>query len=431
MKQINSSLPHVVIVGAGFGGLRAARALAKAPVRVTLVDRNNYHLFQPLLYQVATAGLSPDEIVQPVRAMLGSQANLDFRLAEVRGMDLHTRRLETDHGPLDYDYLILAAGGTTNTFGMQDVARHAFGLKSLDDAVRIRNHLLRLFEQAAQERDPAQRKSLLTFVIAGGGPTGVESAGAIAELAQVILRKDFAGKSIDTPQILLLEAADRLLPAMPAASAEFTVRALVEKGVEVRFGAAVAGYDGHTIQLKDGQTIASQTLVWAAGVQAAPLFAELPAERGSQGRIRVLPTLQLPEHPEVVVLGDAALVPGSDGTPLPMVAPVAMQQGEHAARNLIRALKSLSPLPFRYRDPGIMATIGRNRAVAKLGPVELRGLLAWLAWVVVHIFQLIGFRNRMMVLLDWAWSYLVYDRAVRVIGPENRAPRSQYAAEEV
>ncbi len=428
MNTYPANLPHVVIVGAGFGGLRAARALAKAPVRVTLVDRNNYHLFQPLLYQVATAGLSPDEIAQPVRAILRSQSNLEFRLAEVRGANLATRRLETDQGPLDYDYLILAAGGVTNTFGMQDVARHAFGLKSLEDAVAMRNHLLRLFEQAALEKDPARRKALLTFVVAGGGPTGVECAGAISELAQVVLQKDLPGLSLERPQILLLEAAQRLLPAMPERSGEFTEQALAEKGVEVHFGTAVAGYDGREVRLKGGGVIPTSTLVWAAGVQAAPLFTTLGVETDTLGRVRVLPTLQLPEHREVYVLGDAAHLEGKDGRPLPMIAPVAMQQGEHAARNLLRALEGKDQHSFRYRDPGIMATIGRNRAVARLGSVELRGWFAWLAWVVVHIFQLIGFRNRMMVLLDWAWNYLVYDRAVRVIGPERRVRTKEYAS---
>jgi NADH:ubiquinone reductase (H+-translocating) len=429
MKQIDT-LPHVVIVGAGFAGLRAARALADISVRVTLVDRNNYHLFQPLLYQVATAGLSPDEIVQPVRAILGAQTNLDFRMAEVRGVNLQARQLDTSHGILPYDFLILAAGGATNTFEMKDVERHAYGLKTLEDAFALRNHLLRLFEQAAQESNPARRQELLTFVIAGGGPTGVESAGAVAELAQVILGKDFAGKVLERPHILLLEAAERLLPALPERLARFTTETLGNKGVEVRFGTAVAGYDGKMIRLKDGNTLLARTLVWAAGVQAAPVYATLPVERGSLGRIRVLSTLQLPEHPEVFVLGDAALVAGADGRPLPMLAPVAMQQGEHAARNLVHTLENRPLLPFRYRDPGSMATIGRNRAVAKLGKIELRGLIAWLAWVVVHIFQLIGFRNRMMVLLDWAWSYLVFDRAVRVIGPERKAPTHPFAGEE-
>ena len=430
MNANQTTLPHVVIVGAGFGGLRAARALAKAPVRITLLDRNNYHLFQPLLYQVATAGLSPDEIAQPVRAILRSQRNLEFRLAEVRSANLAARRLDTDQGPLQYDYLILAAGGVTNTFGMQDVARHAFGLKSLEDAVTMRNHLLRLFEQAALENDPARRKALLTFVVAGGGPTGVECAGAISELAQVVLDKDLPNLAIQQPQIILLEAAQRLLPAMPERSGKFTIQALAEKGVEVRFGAAVDGYDGRVVRLKDGETLATHTLVWAAGVQAAPVVTALGLQSGSLGRVRVLPSLQVPDHPEVYLIGDAAHLEGEDGRPLPMVAPVAMQQGDHAARNLLRAAQGLPQQPFRYRDPGVMATIGRNRAVAKLGPIELRGWFAWLAWVVVHIFQLIGFRNRMMVLLDWAWNYLVYDRAVRVIGPERRSRPQAYASKE-
>ena len=406
---------RVVIIGAGFGGLRAARALAKAPVEVTLLDRNNYHLFQPLLYQVATASLSDDEIAQPVRAILNRQRNLEFRMAEVRGVDLDARIVETSVGRVEYDYLVVAAGGVTNFFGMESVERRGLGLKGAPDADAIRNHLLELCEQALYERNPQGRRKLLTFVVAGGGPTGVESAGALAELVRNVLPRDYPGLDWGEARVILLEAAGRLLPAMPESLGDYTLRTLRAKGVEVRFNAGVTGFDGSRITLKEGEPIETNTLIWAAGVKASPLVAGLPLEKGPQGRVKVLPTLQVPGHPEAFVIGDAAFLPDEDGKPLPMVAPVAMQQGVQAARNLLRQMNGKPLEDFHYHDPGTMATIGRSQAVAWIGPLRLRGLIAWLAWVVVHIYQLVGFRNRLMVLLDWAWNYIVYDRPVRMI----------------
>jgi NADH dehydrogenase len=414
-----TQLPHVVIIGAGFGGLRAASALAKAPVRVTLVDRNNYHLFQPLLYQVATASLSPDEIAQPVRAILGRQKNFDFRLAEVRGIDLDKRVLQTNDGPISYDTLILAAGSTTNFFGNASVERFGFGLKELEDAGAIRNHLLMLCEEAVHSPDPERRQALLTFVVAGGGPTGVESAGAISELVRNVLPQDFPSLDFSQARILLLEGADRLLAAMPEDLGRFTLTALKGKRVEVRFGAFVSGYDGRVVTLKDGDRISARTLIWAAGARAAQVVDSLPLEKGSQGRIKVLPTLQAPGHPELFVIGDAALLPDADGKPLPMLAPVAIQEGAQVGKNILAMLQGRPMQPFTFHDPGTMATIGRSQAVAQIGPLHIRGLFAWLAWVVVHIYQLIGFRNRMLVMIDWAWNYVVYDRPVRLI---NRQP---------
>ncbi len=419
MKTTNDP-KHVLIIGAGFGGLRAAHALAKAPVRVTLVDRNNYHLFQPLLYQVATASLSPDEIAQPVRAIFNRQRNLQFRMAEVQQVDLPGRVVQTSAGPLSYDYLIIAAGGDTHYFGMEFVQRNAFGLKEMSDAEAIRNHLLRVCEQALYEHDPQRRRSLLTFVVVGGGPTGVESAGALAELVRNVLPRDYPGLNWEQARVILLEATQRLLPAMPDDLAAYTLKTLRSKGVEVRLGAAVTHYDGRQVQLKEGEPIYANTLIWGAGVKAADLMAGLPLEKGAQGRVKVLPTLQAEGYPQVFVIGDAALLPDEDGRPLPMVAPVAMQQGEHASRNLLRLMRGEAPLAFHYQDPGILATIGRSQAVARIGPLHMRGLLAWLAWVVVHIYQLVGFRNRLMVLMDWAWNYIVYDRPVRMI---DRVPR--------
>ena len=417
----NQTRPHVVIVGAGFGGLRAARALENAPVDVTLVDRNNFHLFQPLLYQVATAGLSTDEIAQPVRAILSRQANLEFRMAEVRAVDFDARSVQTSAGQIPYDYLILAAGGATHFFGSQQLARHAFGLKDLHDAEQIRNHLLHLCEEALFERDEQRRRSMLTFVVAGGGPTGVESAGAIAEMVRSVLQRDYPGLDETKTRVILLEAAQRLLPAMPGDLADYTLRALQKLGVEVKLGAAVQSYDGNTVRLSTGESVQAATLIWAAGVRAAPLFDTLPVEKAGQGRVKVLPTLQIPEHPQVFVIGDAAHLP----EPLPMIAPVAMQQGTHAAENLKRLIAGQPLEDFSYHDPGLMATIGRSRAVARIGKLKLRGLLAWLAWVAVHVFQLIGFRNRLLVLINWAWSYILYDRPVRMI--EHR-PRKEWTA---
>ena len=414
------TLPRVVIVGAGFGGLRAARALAKSPVKVTLVDRNNYHLFQPLLYQVATASLSPDEIAQPVRAILGRQRNLDFRMAEARGIDLDARVLDTSYGPIPYDMLVLAAGGMTNTFGLELVARNGLGMKDIGDAEAIRNHILRLIEEAIDEYNPARLRAMLTFVVAGGGPTGVESAGAIAELVHNVLPRDYPGEHLNQARVVLLEAAGRLLPAMPESLADHTLRTLERKDVEVRFGAAVSGFDGRAVQLKDGEEIPARTLIWAAGIQAAGLVSALPLEKGSLGRVKVLPTLQAPDQAGGIRYWRRGLpagrgrAPAADGGPGGDAAGRACgaQHHPHPARG--------GPETFRYRDPGTMATIGRSQAVAHIGPVKLHGLIAWLAWVAVHIYQLVGFRNRLAVMMDWAWNYFVYDRPVRMLDARER-----------
>ena len=415
---MNEQLPRVMIVGAGFGGLRAARALAHLPVQVTLIDRKNYHLFQPLLYQVATSGLSPNEICYPVRAVFRGQMNLEFRLAEVTAVDLAARQLQTSTGPAAYDYLILAAGGVTNPFGMQSILQHGFGLKSVDDAVAIRNHLLRLFELAAQEDDPSVRQAMLTFVVAGGGPTGVESAGAISELIRLVLARDFPLLPIQDVRVVLLEAAGQLLAGFPSALSQTAAETLWRKHVEVRFGAVVTGFDGQALTLHSGEILPCRTLIWAAGVQAAEIIRSLPTEHGKQGRAKVLPTLQLPEHPEVFVIGDGAWLESPDGTALPMVAPVAMQQADTAAHNIRQLLSGAAPTRFQYRDPGSLATIGRNQAVARLGRWQFTGFVAWVMWLLVHILQLIGFRNRLVVLINWAWDYFLYDRAVRVISPD-------------
>ena len=406
--------PTVVIVGAGFGGLRAARALRKAPVDVVLVDRRNYHLFQPLLYQVATAGLEPEQIARPVRAVLRRQKNFEFRMTEVTGLESGAKRLLTADGPIAYDYLILAVGGETNYFGLAGVPEHGFGLKDVPEAIRVRNHVLRAFERAMLEPDPERRRAELTFVVVGGGPTGVEMAGALSELIRLVLVKDYPRLNIKDVRVLLVEATDRLLGPMPARLREAAAETLWRKHVEVRFGATVADYDGKRVVLKSGEVIPAGTLIWAAGVKAVHLTSQLGLPVARQGRIPVSDTLQVPGHDGVYVIGDAAYLE-ADGEPLPMMAPVAIQMAETVARNIRRQLGGAVPIPFRYRDPGSLATIGRNAAVAYIWGIGFTGFPAWVVWLVVHIIQLIGFRNKLFVLLNWAWDYFFYERAARLI----------------
>lgn len=418
MQKQQNPLPHIVVVGIGFGGLSAARALAGVNARVTVVDRHNYHLFQPLLYQLATAGVSADEIAYPARAILRRQKNASFRLAQVNTVDQVNKRLKTTTGDIPYDYLVLGVGSVTHFFGIPSLELNSFGLKDLDEAAEIRSHLLKMFELASYEKDPARRRALLTFVVVGGGPTGVESAGALSELTRLALAKDYPGLDFHDVRVILLEAADRLLAAMPPDLSAATLQALARKKVEVRFGALVENFDGWQVQLKGGDFLATRTVIWAAGVRAHPLAAALGQPLGSQGRVRVLPTLQLPDFPEIFVIGDAAYLEDSGGNPLPMTAPVAIQQGKSAAENIRRLIGGEPLKPFRYRDPGSLATIGRNQAVAWLGRFKFRGFFAWLVWLVVHIMQIIGFRNRLIVLINWAWDYFFYERAVRLIEPD-------------
>ncbi len=413
--------PLVVIVGAGFGGLKLARLLRRDPVRVLLLDRRNYHLFQPLLYQVATAGLSPSDIAHPVRSILRRQHNLSFCMAEVRRVDLAGRRLETSLGTLHYDYLILAVGSETSYFGLESIARNSFGLKDIHEATAIRNHILRMFELAVWEPDPRRRSAMLTLAVAGGGPTGVECAGALAELVRLVLARDFRGFNLDDTRILLLEASHQILTGFPAELQEEARRELLRKHVTVRTGAAVSAYRDGEIHLAGGERIPAGTLIWAAGVRAAAIAETLGVPLTRNGRIIVEPTLQLASHPEVFVIGDAAAVKPLERQ-LPMMAPVALQQARLTAANLRRLLSGKPLESFVYRDPGSLATIGRNAAVARLGRFRFHGFAAWVLWLVVHLIQLIGFRNRLLVLINWAWDYLFYDRAVRLIMPDPRRP---------
>ena len=406
--------PRIVIVGAGFGGLRAARDLASANVTVTLVDQRNYHLFQPLLYQVATSMLPPESIAYPIRAILRRQKNLEFRLARVESVDFEKSELATSAGPIGYDRLVLAVGGRTNFFGLASVERHGFGLKDLDEAVNVRNQILRSFERALHELSPERRRAHLSFVVVGGGPTGVESAGALSELVRLVLAKDFAALEIKDVRVILLEATHALLAALPEKLREDTARRLWHKHVEVRFGAQVLEFDGERVTLKGGEAIPARTLIWAAGARAAGLVDRLGLAQGVQGRVRIHETLLVLGHDDVFAIGDAALLEHA-GQPLPMMAPVAMQQGRLVARNVLRSLEGAPLELFVYRNPGSLATIGRNAAVAQLGRFAFTGFLAWLLWLAVHVAQLIGFRNKLLVLVEWGWEYFTYERAVRLI----------------
>jgi NADH:quinone reductase (non-electrogenic) len=410
-----ASRPRVVVVGAGFGGLNAARALRRVPVDVVLVDQHNYHLFQPLLYQVATALLDPSEIAYPVRAALRRQANVDFRLARVTGVDLARRRVLTTSDEIAYDHLIAAPGAVNNYFGIESVAEHAHGLKSLGEALAVRNHLLACFERANWTRDPDVRRRLLTVVLVGGGATGVELAGAVSELVHLVLRKDFPHLDVREVRILVVEAGGTLLSAFAPSLQRAAVRSLERKDVDLLFHAQVESVDRGGVTLKGGRRLEAATVVWTAGVRGAPLGEWLGEPTDRQGRVAVSPTLQLPGHPEVFVIGDVARVGDGRGGVLPQLAPVAIQEAEHVAAGIAASLRGEPLQPFRYHDRGTMATIGRNAGVAQIGPVRLSGFLGWVTWLTVHLVLLIGFRSRLVALVNWGWDYLVYDRPVRLI----------------
>ncbi len=410
--------PHVVIVGSGFGGLNAAERLAGHPVEVTVVDRDNYHGFWPLLYQVATAGLGADDIARPIRAIHAPHPNVHVRLGSVSGIDLEQRRVLIDGEPeVPYDYLILAAGSSTTDFGIPGVAEHAFPLKTVPDAVRLRNHVLTAFEQAdARVKAGDGQGDDLTIVLVGGGPTGVEMAGALSELIAHNLASDFRQLDLSRAHIVLVEMMDHLLPGFSEQSQRRALETLTARGVEVRLNTRLSKVTADGVCFEDGSEIRSATVVWTAGVRANPLADSLSGPKGRGGTVPVEPDLSLPGHPEVFVIGDLAAARGRRGEQLPQLAQVAIQGGKRAADNILRRMAGRPTQQFRYHNHGIMATIGRRQAVAELpGGVNFGGTLGWLAWLGVHLVFLVGFRNRIVVLVNWAWNYLTWDRASRVI----------------
>jgi NADH dehydrogenase len=410
----SSAAPHVVILGAGFGGLQAALGLKDAPVRITVVDRHNHHLFQPLLYQVATAALSPADIAYPIRSILRHQANADVLLAEAVAIDPARREVRLADGVLTYDYIVVAAGARHAYFGHEEWEARAPGLKSLEDALEIRRRILLAFEEADREADLARRKTLLTFAIVGGGPTGVELAGAIAEISRHVLVDDFRHIDPREARVVLIEAGPRLLAAYTEQSARNAEAALRERGVEVRVGAAVTAVDAEGLAIGN-ERLAARNVIWAAGVAASSLASGLGVPLDRSGRVTVEPDLSVPGHPEIFVIGDLALFTHQGGRPLPGVSPVAMQEGRYVARAIEARLRGLATPPFHYVDKGTLAVIGRGEAVAEIAGLRLRGLPAWLVWCFVHIFYLIGFRNRFVVMFEWAWAYASYQRGARLI----------------
>lgn len=405
---------RVVIVGAGFGGLSAAKALGNSPFDVTVIDRHNYHLFQPLLYQVATAGLSPADIASPIRGILAPYKNVNVMLGKVSGIDTQQRQVVAEGRRIPFDLLILATGAEHAYFGHGEWEVFAPGLKTIDDATYIRRRILLAFEKAETEADPAERARLLNFVIVGGGPTGVEMAGAIAELANRALAKDFRSIDPRAARIILVEAAPRLLTPFEPSLSEAAKTSLEQLGVEVRVGAAVTRLDDEGVSI-GAERIEARTVVWAAGVMASPAGQWLGAETDHAGRVKVAPDLLVPGQSDIFAIGDTAALNDANGNPLPGVAPVAKQQGQYVARLLVARQKGQTIEPFRYRDFGSLATIGRKRAVIQMGRFRLKGFVAWLLWCAAHIYYLIGFRNRFVVAISWLWNYLTFQRATRLI----------------
>jgi NADH dehydrogenase len=414
------SRPRIVILGGGFGGLYAARALRRAEADVTVVDRRNFHLFQPLLYQVATAALNPSDIAAPIRSILRRQKNVAVILGEAAGVDTAARLVKlADGADVAYDYLVVATGATHSYFAHPEWERDAPGLKTIEDALEIRRRVLLAFEQAERETDPEAQRAWLTFVVVGAGPTGAELAGALSEIARQTMVRDFRRINPSSARVILVEGKERVLPAYPpdlSAKAEAQLKRL---RVEVLTNAVVTSLNDREVCLGD-QTIAARTVLWAAGVEASPLAQSLGVPLDRAGRVLVQPDLTIPGHAEVFVIGDLAATRKDDGSPVPGVAPAAIQQGGHAARNIERAMEGQPLRAFHYNDKGSLATIGRAAAVAEVGKIHISGFLAWLAWLFIHILYLIGFRNRLLVLLQWAWAYLTFQRGARLITRPNR-----------
>lgn len=406
---------HVVIVGGGFAGLNAAKVLAgRNDTRVTLIDRRNHHLFQPLLYQVAMAGLSPAEIAVPIRSLFSGARNTSVIHGEVLGIDAGARQVHGDFGAIGYDYLVLAAGALHAYFGHEEWEQYAPGLKTLEQATEIRRRVLTAFELAERETDADQRRACLTFVIVGGGPTGVELAGAIGEMSRFTLARDFRNIDPKLTRVILIEAGARILPMFSERLASRATRDLEAIGVQVWTQSMVTAIDAAGVGVGD-ERISARTVLWAAGVQASPLGGQLGAETDRSGRVQVNDDLSLAAHPEIFVAGDQACCLDQAGKPLPGIAPVALQQGRHVGRTIVRELDGQPRAPFRYIDKGQMATIGRSRAIVEAHGFHLTGFLAWIAWLVIHIYYLSGFQNRLLVLVQWAWSYLTFARGARLI----------------
>jgi NADH:ubiquinone reductase (H+-translocating) len=424
-RKQGSTTPRVVIAGAGFGGLNAALRLRNAPVSVTLVDRQNHHLFQPLLYQVATAALTPAEIAWPVRTILRGQKNVTVLMAEVRGIDPAGRTVDIGHDKLPYDWLILAPGARHSYFGHDEFAPYAPGLKDLDDAIGLRRKLLLALEQAENSDDLDVRRALLTFVIVGAGPTGVELAGTISELVRFALGADFRHICPADARIILVDAADRALPAYDRELSEYTAKALRRLAVDVRLEQTVSGVSADCVTLDNGDSILARTVIWAAGNEASPLVRDTGVRTNKAGQACVTPCLTAPDAPEIFIIGDAAFVKDEHGKPLPGIAPVAKQQGRYVADVIRQRIKGRSMVkPFRYRNYGLLATIGRNSAVADFGRIKLKGRAAWWLWGLAHIYYLLGLRSKLLILIRWFYYYLTYDRGARIITGMREPPEA-------
>jgi NADH dehydrogenase len=412
-------MPRIVIVGGGFAGLYTARGLKNADAEITVVDRHNYHLFQPLLYQVATAALNPSDIAMPIRAILRRQKNVSVLLGDAVSVDVGKKRVRLADGELAYDHLVLATGATHSYFGHPEWERFAPGLKTIDDALEIRRRVLLAFEAAERETDRARQEALLTFVVIGAGPTGVELAGALSEIARQTMVRDFRRIRSESARVVLVEGKDRVLPPYPPSLSAKARQQLEDLGVEVVTNAVVTEVNDHEVRIGE-RVIPTRTVLWGAGVQASPLAQSLGVPLDRAGRVLVEPDLTIPGHKDVFVIGDLAAVKQRDGTFVPGVAPAAIQEGQHTAMNLDRALEGQPLRAFHYRDKGSLATIGRAAAVADLGALKLSGFIAWFAWLAIHIFFLIGFRNRFLVITQWAWAYLTYQRGARLITGDRR-----------
>lgn len=415
--------PHVVILGGGFAGLAAARELRSAPVRITLIDRTNHHTFQPLLYQVATAALAPSDITVPIRWRLRSQQNTTVLMAEVTRVDPVARTIEYDDGrQLDYDYLIVATGARHSYFGHDEWERVAPGLKSVDDARDMRQRFLVAFENAEKEPDAAVQRAHLTFVVVGAGPTGVELSGSMPDIARQALRRDFRNIDTATTRVLLVEAGPRILPTFPEDLSRRAQASLERLGVEVRLGTPVTNIDSESVTIGT-ERVAARTVFWAAGNEGSPLGRMLGADTDRAGRVKVAADLSVPSHPEVFVVGDLSWALRQDGQPAPAVAPTATQTGRHAARMITKTLAGQARTPFKYFHKGDLAVIGRHKAVASFGKLHVSGYLAWFLWLFVHLLYLVGFRNRLSVLIQWAWAYFALQRGVRLIVANARTTR--------